>query len=122
MVIRMTMMVTTTINSTKVKPRRPRLNGRLPFAIASPIGSFLVGFTVHIEDVLAAPTLGIGIILIAAHAPFGFAGERIDGDAAEEPQLLVFGAVGHLHPLHEDIERFRITVGALFDRSEGVGV
>src|SRR5579872_3029786 len=121
-VMRMTMMVTTTINSTKVKPRRPRRGGRLPGAIASPIGSLLIGFAVDIEDVLAAPTLRIRVVLIAAEAPFGLAGKGIEGDSAQEAHLLIFGVIGHFHAFNENIQRLGITVGALFDGSEGVGV
>src|SRR5579872_2290488 len=122
MVMRMTMMATTTINSTNVKPRSLRLSGRLPLAVASPIGSLFAGFTENIKNVLTAPTGGIGVVLIAAHSPFGFAGERIARNPAQEPHLLILGAARQLHAVHQYVERFRIAVGALFDGSERIAV
>ena len=44
---------------------------------------------VDVEDVLAAEGVGVGVVLIGAEAPFGGAGHGVDGDAAEELDLLV---------------------------------
>src|ERR1022692_546226 len=94
MVMRTTMMVITTISSTKVKPRsrfmarRARPSAGLPFCIGLSIGCLFGCLAVHIEYALAAPTQRLGVILIAAQAPFGLAGERIYRDAAQEAHLL----------------------------------
>src|SRR5579885_661636 len=43
----------------------------------------------HIEDILSAPTGGIGIVRDTPHAPFGLAGHWIHGNAAEKPDFAV---------------------------------
>src|SRR5947209_7247601 len=73
---RITIRVTTTIISIKVKPRRDR-EARLPLGIRRPIGSFLLRLAVHVEDALSPPGEALGVILIAAHAPLRLAGERV---------------------------------------------
>src|SRR5579871_6673124 len=119
MVIRMTIIVTTTISSTKVKPRKPRRAVRLPGAVASPIGSLLGSFAVDVKDVLSAPTGGVRIVLIAAHAPLTLAGERIDRNPAQEAHFLIFRR-GQLLAIHQDVERLRIPVRALLDGAERI--
>src|SRR5690242_18780172 len=99
--IRMTMIDTTTISSTNVKPRTARAAGRLPRTVASPIGCLFHGFAVDVKDVLAAPALGLGVVLIAAHPPFALTGERVDRDTAEESHLLAAGAFGQFYAFHE---------------------
>src|ERR1700754_2717750 len=98
----MVMMVITTIISTKVKPRAPR---RLPLRVCCAIACLLRRLTVDIEYALAAPALALGVVLIAAHAPFGFARERIDGDAEQEADFLSIGP-GEFDALHQNIQRF----------------
>src|ERR1017187_2133307 len=118
--MRMTMMVTTTIISTNVKPRRRWR--RLPLCIGRSIGCLLLALGENFEYRLAAPTLGFGVVLGAAHAPFELVGERIAGDAAQEFQL---GAVGVLREdlaFHQDFERFRVAVRTDFGRAEGTEV
>ena len=44
---------------------------------------------VDVEDVLAAEGVGVGVVLVGAEAPVGGSGHGVDGDAAEEPDLLV---------------------------------
>src|SRR5271157_3727400 len=136
--IRITIIVMTTISSTKVKPRRRALwarksfhgpaSGRLtigrrlticptwpgplpglPLGVRSSIGSLLGGLGVDVEDVLAAPTGGLGVVLIAAQSPVGLAGDRIARDVAQEAHLLAFGT-RQLHALHQHLEGFRVTV------------
>src|SRR5258708_32846561 len=50
-------------------------------------GSCALG--VDVEDVLAAEGVRVGVVLVGAEAPFGGAGPGVDGDAAEECDLLV---------------------------------
>src|ERR1039457_4989660 len=118
--MRMTMMVTTTIISTNVKPRRRWR--RLPLCIGRSIGCLLLALGEYFEYRLAAPTLGLGVVLGAAHSPFEFVGERIAGDAAEEFQLHAVGVLRQGHAFHQDVERFRVAVGTDFDRAEGTQV
>src|SRR5208337_2987768 len=114
MLIRITMIVITTISSTKVKPRRPLL----PLRIGRSIGRFLVRLGVHIEYVLAAPTICCGIVLVAPHAPFGRVGERIVRNAAQQLDLLVVGGAADLHSIHQVLQRLRPAIGALLHQAE----
>src|ERR1035441_7603176 len=99
MVIRTTMIVRTTINSTKVKPRARRKPGfTLPLRIRSAIRPFFRGLTINVEDVLTAPTHGLGIVLVAPQPPFVLSGERIARETAQELHLSAFGVVS-LHAL-----------------------
>src|SRR5271157_4647983 len=116
MVIRITMMLTTTINSTKVKPRRPR-RFTLPLRVWCAIGRFLRRFAVHGKDILAAPGGGLGVVGVAAHSPFLGAGEGIAWYAAQELYFLAIGA-GELLPFHQDVQAFRIAVGSRLDGTE----
>src|SRR5580658_1006950 len=90
MEIRITMMVTTTISSTNVKPRRrPILPFRtsLPFCIRCSISGLGLRFSENVKYALAAPALGLRIVLRAAHPPLVLAGERVLGNRPEEFQL-----------------------------------
>src|SRR5689334_18194483 len=116
MLMRITMIVTTTISSTKVNPRmwrrppglRTRQAGRpappLPLGIRSAIGSLICRLAIHVENTLSAPGETLGVILIAAQAPFGPAGERVDGNAAQETHLLSIGT-GQLDAFHQLVQR-----------------
>src|ERR1019366_10629645 len=110
MVIRITMMVITTINSTKVKPRsrwmarRARSFTRLPFCVGLSIGFLFLCLAVHVEHALAAPTKRLGVVLVAAHAPFGLARKRIRRDAAQEAHLLAVRA-RQFHAFHQNVQR-----------------
>src|SRR5690348_12375318 len=115
-VIRITMMATTTMSSTNVKPRSFRLRTPwqanapappLPFRIRCTIGCFIRCLAVYLENVLAAPRGGLGIVGIAAHAPLGLAGEGIDRDAAQEADLLTIGACQFL-AFYQDVEGLRV--------------
>src|ERR1035441_9725938 len=118
MVMRITMMVRTTINSTKVKPRaRRNPDFTLPLRIRRAIRACVVTFTINVEDVLAAPTLGRGIVLVATHPPLGFPGERIARDVAEELHLGSVGVVP-LGARDQDVQGFGIPIGALLDRAK----
>src|SRR5438445_175629 len=86
----------TTISSINVKPRRA-----LPLRIRFPIAVLVHGFRVNVEDVLAAPGIGSGLILHAALSPIGIVRHRIFWDAPEEFELAALPApadsVGQLH-------------------------
>src|ERR1039457_671544 len=114
--MRMTMMVTTTIISTNVKPRRRWR--RLPLCIGRSIGCLLLALGEYFEYRLAAPALGLGVVLGAAHPPFEFVGERIAGNAAQEFQLGAVGVLRESHAIHQDVERFRVAVRTDFRRPE----
>src|ERR1041385_8813176 len=104
-VIRITMMVITTISSTKVKPRTREIQARfpalaalrsrfgLPLGIRFAIGRLLIRLGIHCKHILSAPTGGSGVVLIAAQTPLVLAGERIAWDLAEQPDFLAVGAV-----------------------------
>src|SRR5476649_3070094 len=102
--IRITMMLTTTMISTKVKPRRrfnlPR-QFHLPLGVLSSIACLFSCFAVNVKDALAAPTRGLGVVLIAAHSPFGFAGERVHRNSPQKAHFLAVGP-GQLHAFHKD--------------------
>src|ERR1017187_8745331 len=90
--------------------------------IGRSIECLLLALGEYFEYRLAAPTLGLGGVLGAAHSPFEFVGERIAGDAAEEFQLHAVGVLRQGHAFHQDVERFRVAVGTDFDRAEGTQV
>src|ERR1035438_892019 len=123
MVIRITMIVTTTIISTKVNPRNRFMARRahpftgLPFRIGLSIGCLFLGLAVYVEYALAAPALALGVVLVATHAPFGLPGERIRRDAAQEAHLLALRA-RQFHAFHQDVQGFGPVVGAEFLRAE----
>src|SRR5579872_6214545 len=100
MLMMITMMVITTISSTKVKPSRP-----LPLRIRRSIGCSLLCLAVNREDVLPAPIGGLRVVLIAAKAPFGLAGEGVERNGAEEADLLAVGVIGQLDAFDELLER-----------------
>src|SRR5450755_1027778 len=97
--IRITMMVITTIISTKVKPRR---RFSLPFCIGCSIGCLVAGLGIDVEDALAAPARGVRFVLIAAHSPLALTGERIHRNPPQEAHLLAVGA-WKLHPIHQHV-------------------
>src|SRR3974377_1645602 len=105
---RMTMIVTTTISSTNVKPRDARA---LPVLVGRAIGRFLLRLSEYIEKVLSSPGVGAGIVLRAAHAPFVFTGERIFGDGAKELHFGAIGVVGEQLAFHQNVQRFRVAIG-----------
>src|SRR4051812_40581682 len=109
---RITMIVIVTISSMNVKPRR-----RLPLRIGPATAVLLHGLTVHIEHTLPAPTLTLGIILIATQAPLGLAGEGIHGNASKETHLLAVRA-GKLHAFDQKIQRLRIIIRTLLLRPQ----
>ena len=48
-----------------------------------------LGFRIHIEDVLAAPACGTGIVLDRAEPPVGTTSHRINRDAPQEADLAI---------------------------------
>src|ERR1039458_9341852 len=117
MLIRITMIEITTISSTKLKPRR--FIARSPLRISRSIGRLLVGLAIYIEHVLAAPTIPLGVVLVAAHAPLGCVGERVAWNAAQQFDLLVVGGAADLHSLHQCLQRLRPAVGRSEERRVG---
>src|ERR1019366_2874357 len=119
MVMRITMIVITTINSTKVKPRRRFLARRarsftgLPFRVGLSIGCLFLCLAVYVEYALAAPAQAFGVVLVAAHAPFGLPHERIRRDAAQEAHLLAVRA-RQFHTFHQDVQSLGPVIRAEF--------
>src|SRR5215471_14189478 len=112
MVIRMTMIVTTTISSTKVNPRRRW--AALPLSIWSPIRRLIGRLAVDVKYILTTPARGLGVVLIAAHSPIGVACKRVARNAAEQIDFLIFRAV-EFDPVHQNFQRLRIAVGTELD-------
>src|SRR5580692_10465514 len=108
MVMRITMIVITTIISTKVKPARFKPCFRRPWAratfsvirICSPTAVFLCSLAVYIEHILPPKTLRRGVVLVAAQTPFGGVCERVHRNAAQELELLAI-RTGQLHAFHQ---------------------
>ena len=75
------------------------------------------GLGVDVENILAAPTGGIGVVLIAAQAPFGLLVNGSRGMRRRKRNFLP-SRPGQLHALHQDVQRFRVTVGAHLGRTE----
>src|ERR1039457_3094304 len=92
MEIRITMIVTTTISSTNVKPRLRRCV--LPFCIRCTVGSLVFRLCVNVKHALAPPALGFRIVLRAAQAPFVLARERIFGHVPQKLHLAAIRIVG----------------------------
>src|ERR1051326_6471291 len=109
--MRITMIVMTTISSTKVNPRRdlprhgrPKAGAKLPFRIIGSIGRLLRCLAIHIEHALPAPREALRIVLIAAQSPLGLAGERVHRNPSQEAHLLAVGT-GQLDAFHRSEER-----------------
>src|SRR5215467_13314061 len=85
-------------SSMRVKPPR-----RLPLGIGGSIRRLVGTLGVHVEDILAAPTHGLGIVLHAALAPIGGISHRIYRDAPQKPDFLIHLA-RELHAFDQDIE------------------
>src|SRR5215470_18073926 len=93
-----TIIAITTINSTKVKPKREAAERRdesrrgrheclrhvLPLRIRRTIGSLLESLGIDIENILPAPTVGLRVVLVTAHTPLRRIGERVVRDAAQQ--------------------------------------
>src|SRR5438128_370169 len=122
-VMRITMMLITTMSSTRVKPldppSLPLMNflrdrvGRsmlLIFRIRCSIRRLLIRLAVNIENILASPALRLRIVLIAAQAPLVSSGERIARDAPQELHDLAIRP-RQLHALHENFHGFGIAIG-----------
>src|SRR5271163_1108713 len=61
----------------------------LPCGVFCSVEGGALAFGVDVEDVLAAEGVGVGIVLVGAHAPVGGTGHGIDGNAAKELYLFV---------------------------------
>src|SRR6187397_1847701 len=59
---------------------------------------------VDVVDVLAAPRVAVGVVLVAVQAPLRVARHRVDRDPTQELQL----AVERAHPVHALPERLEV--------------
>src|ERR1700693_3784601 len=112
-VMRITMMVITTIISTKVKPNwrlrrltllrptllRPWARATLVIRVCSPTAIFLRGLGVYVKHILPAPTLRGRVVLVATQTPCGGMRERVQRNAAQELEFLAV-RTGQLHAFH----------------------
>src|SRR6185436_9982952 len=130
MVARMPTMAMTMISSSRVKPRSvswhcwirfrmvlPSGVPRLPLPVRHVIQSDAVRQRVDVIDVLSAPGGGVGLVLVAAQPPFALPGHRVEGNAAQQLELLVHLS-DDLHPLHQDLQLGRIAFRAQVHRNQ----
>src|SRR5689334_20328235 len=110
MEMRIEITTSTTINSTRVKPR-------LPFRVGCAIFRFLRRLRIDIKHVLSAPRSALRIVGRAPHSPVSCASKWIFGNASQELDLLV-NLPRHLNALHENFERLRVAVGTQLDGAE----
>src|SRR3990172_11732374 len=102
--------ITITI-SMKVKPEE---DSTLPLTVFRSIESHGTRLGEHIVDVLASPDAGVGLVLIGAHSPFGGIGHRVDGNPAQELQLLPRRS--HLaHPRNQILQLLGIALASELD-------
>src|SRR5712692_10091310 len=114
----MRMIVRTIISSMRVMPReRSRRTGGLPVCIFGSIESRVGALAIYVENILAAPALGGGVVLHGAHAPFRSAGHGVLRDAAQKADLLVDRAC-HLDAVHHGLEVRRIPLGLELGRRQ----
>src|SRR6185369_4676946 len=117
-VARMPMIAMTMINSSSVKPRSRSRMAHLPFSlpitVAHSVETDSLRQGVDIVNVAAAPGARIRSVVVAAQPPLVLAGHRIDGDAAQELQLLV-DLAGERDPFDQGVELGRIALGADVD-------
>src|ERR1019366_6560165 len=85
----------------------------LPCCIGLSVACLFLCLGVHVEYALAAPTLAVGVVLVATYAPLSLPGERIRWDAAQETHLLGVRA-RQFHAFHQDVQGFGPVVGAEF--------
>src|SRR4051812_8941724 len=113
-VARMPMMAITMISSSSVKPRcrlwalpwgKIRMGSLIssPLPIEDAVQARALRERVDVEDVLSTPGGGVRRVLVAAEPPLVLAGHRIDGDPAQELELLVHLA-DELHPLDQHVQ------------------
>src|SRR5882762_10162744 len=115
MAVRMAMIDITVISSRSVKPRSPvasLVNVPLPFLVARPIQALSPALAVDVPDVLPAPGIALGIVLVAAHAPVRGPRDGVLGHAAEELQLHPVHAAHLADALDQHVEVGRIAVAA----------
>src|SRR5215213_1785098 len=96
------MMVSTTISSTRVKPRDVFMS---PVLVGHAVQAARAAARENVVDVVARGR-PVGGARVAAHAPF-LAGQRIARHAAQEIDLLVLGALRILHAFGQHLERWR---------------
>src|SRR2546428_13788893 len=90
MAVRMAMIEITVISSRSVKPRSPvarLVKPPSPFLVARPIQAFSPALGVDVPDVLPAPGVVLGIVLVTPHAPIRGPRDGVLGHAAKELQL-----------------------------------
>src|SRR4051794_7738994 len=79
------MIVITTINSMIVNPRA--LPPLLPVAVLGAVKCGSLELRVDVEDILAAPSRGIRVVLVRSLSPVARARHRVHGHSAQELQL-----------------------------------
>src|SRR5262245_23783251 len=97
--------------STSVKPRL------LPLRIGCSISSLVHRSGVNVEHILPAPGVGLGIVLHAPFSPILAVRHGINGNPAQELDLLVH-LVGDLDTVNQDVQRLGIAFGPDLHRSK----
>src|SRR5579871_59280 len=105
------MMMMTIIISSRVKPAVPRFlslltiasffsYNLLPILVFRAIESNALRLGEDIENALAAPGIGFGIVLHGAHAPLRSAGHGINGNFAQKADFLAL----HIDAFHQSLK------------------
>src|SRR4051794_20226726 len=93
------------------------MSSPLPGLVVRAVQPGSLSFGEYVEDVLAAPGIGIRIVLHRAHPPFRAVGERVLGNLAQEAYFLA----AYVHALYQRIKVRRITFTTHLDL-EGTAV
>src|SRR6185437_1075466 len=81
-----------------------------PCVVFGAVESRTLALGEDIEKILAAPGVGVRVILVGAHAPIGGLGHGIGGNGAKETDLFIL----HLHTVDEGLEIGRIAEAVCF--------
>src|SRR3954471_7447890 len=110
------MITMTMVSSINVKPLclRRSMNACvmfLPILVLGAIECSALKFTGHVEDIVAAPGIGGGIVLHVLQLPLGFVSKWVDGNGAKKADFLAL----HIDAVHQCLEIRRITFRTDFD-------
>jgi hypothetical protein len=89
----------------------------LPVCVVCPVESRALRLGVHVENVLASPGRGVGVVLDCLEIPIGVAGHGIHGNAPQEADFAV-SAGSDLHARHQRFQVRRITFASYFHADE----